>query len=183
MLTYIKQLIKKPKETGTICASSPLLINSVLKNVNFSKDQFIIELGAGDGCFTKEIIKNMSANSQLIIFEINESYKKELEKIIGNDQRVKLIFDSAENMEKYCEGKQPNVIVSTVPLTMLDNKIVKNILLEVKKNLQIGGLFLQIQYSLIAKKLIETHLGEIKLGFELLNIPPSFIYIYEKPAE
>lgn len=140
----------------------------------------IVEFGAGTGVVTKSLLKEMNSESKLLSFEINSQFIKELQKI--DDERLQIIHDGAENLQNHLDGKQADIIISTLPLAMLDKDLTKDILSEVKKNLCNGGKYIQIQYSLFSKKLLEQELGAVNVDFQLLNLPPTFIYQFQKNA-
>jgi phospholipid N-methyltransferase len=45
-----------------------------------------------------------------------------------------------------------------------------------------GGYYVQLHYSLLAKKLYEKTFGNVDINFVLLNIPPAFVLASEKRA-
>mgnify|MGYP000483529453 CR=1 FL=1 len=44
----------------------------MLEDIDFSKTLTIVEFGPGNGSLTKDLLTNLSSDSQLISFEINE---------------------------------------------------------------------------------------------------------------
>ena len=44
------KLIKNIRTTGTIMPSSKILVRRLLSSIDFSKTNFIVELGPGNGC-------------------------------------------------------------------------------------------------------------------------------------
>jgi phospholipid N-methyltransferase len=69
-----------------------------------------------------------------------------------------------------------------LPFTFIPKDKTKRILLEIKKSLKKNGQFLQYQYFLSDFRLIKSifEKDKIDLSFELLNIPPAFIYSLKK---
>ncbi|HMS52577.1 MAG TPA: rRNA adenine N-6-methyltransferase family protein, partial [Chitinophagales bacterium] len=72
----------------------------MLEPVVFKPKQVIIELGAGNGCITKELLNRMHPDSQLFSFEVNENFCTMLNSTI-QDERLHLINDSAEHLTQY----------------------------------------------------------------------------------
>jgi phospholipid N-methyltransferase len=75
-----------------------------------------------------------------------------------------------------------DVIISTLPFVFIPKDETKRILLEIKKSLKKDGQFIQYQYFLSEFKLIKNifEKDKIDLSFELLNLPPAFIYSLRK---
>ena len=95
-LSFLKESIRNIRTTGSVVRSSRFLVREMLKPVDFKQAKVIVELGAGDGVLTREILKKMHANARLLCFEINPEFCKILNEI--KDKRLILIEDSAENI-------------------------------------------------------------------------------------
>ena len=67
-------------------------------------------------------------------------------------------------------------IVSSLPLSILDDRVADEILAAAQASLGPGGKFLQYQYSLTYLRRLTQRYGDVRLGFTLRNVPPAFIY-------
>lgn len=178
---FFTESVRNLKTVGTITRSSRFVCRKMLSPIDFSKSLNIVELGAGDGVITRHILNSMSADSQLFTFEVNDVFIEKLKQI--NDPRLHVIHDSAENMEKYLsEGKveKADHIISAIPFVMLPDDLTETILNKAFSMLKTGGVFVQIHYSLVLKKLYERIFGNVKVGFVFFNIPPAFILVSRK---
>lgn len=149
----------------------------MVEPINFTNVSCIVEFGPGTGTITKELLNRMSSNAILLVFEINKEFCEKLQEI--NDPRMRIISDSAENLEEYLIKNQilkVDYIVSSLPLAMIPNGIVKNILAVVKKILSKKGAFIQYQYSLNAYKKLRNTFKNVELDFTPMNIPPAFVF-------
>lgn len=146
--------------------------------IDFTKVKCIVEFGPGTGNITTELLSRMPKDAILLAFEINEEFCKILLEI--KDPRLKIIRDSAENLEKYLKEysiERVDYIVSSLPMAMIPNSIVKNILDVVKKVLMAKGLFIQYQYSLNAYRKLKNTFKKVELNFTPMNLPPAFVFI------
>ena len=170
------------KTSGSITPSSRFLANKMLKQIDFSEANVIVELGPGNGVITKRILKKMHPNAVLICFEINDHFYQQLKKI--DNPQLKVLNASAEKIEEELEklGYTKSChIISSLPLTNIPDPISKNILQKSYDNLDVNGTFIQYQYSLSYFKKLKAVFNEsISLGFEVFNIPPAFIYRCKK---
>ena len=73
--------------------------------LNYSDAKVIVELGGGRGVFTHEILKLMSSECKLLVFEVNEVFCNQLKSEI-QDERVTIINDSAEHIGAYLQQHQ-----------------------------------------------------------------------------
>lgn len=154
----------------------------MLQNIHFDSADIIVELGPGNGAITKFILQKLHPTATLICFEINENFHKTLSEI--KHSQLIVLKSSAENLEEELLRlgiHEVNYIVSSLPLTIIPEKITNVILSQSYQVLKPNGTFTQYQYSLsYFKKLKQFFRHSISLKFELLNFPPAFIYLCKK---
>lgn len=181
-ITFFKEAVRTIKTSGTLIPSSRFLVKKILKKIDFSNANVIVELGAGNGIITKEILKRIPPNTILICFEINIKFFEELQKIKNNQLIV--LNASAEHLSSELDKlnfSEADIVISSLPMAILPQelsiKIAQNSYNILKKN----GRFVQYQYSTQFLKPLKTIFKkEVKLKFEPLNFPPAFIYICKK---
>ena len=175
-LKFLKESVRNIKTVGTITRSSKYLCKKMIEPIDFQKAKVIIELGAGDGVVTEQILARMSPDCRLLTFEVNEKFCEKLVAI--NDDRMILIQDSAEKIDAYCKEHDINhvdYIISAIPFVVFSDNLTNSILDQCFNALKLGGKFVQIHYSLIRKKTYENVFGNVKLKFVPINIPPAWV--------
>ncbi len=175
---FFKQFIKERKQTGAVAPSSRYLMRHMLKPVDFKKAKVIVELGPGNGVFTKGILKKMAPDAKLFSFELNTSFYEFIQNEIQDDRLI-LINDSAEKIETYLQQhnvQQADYVISSLPLAVIPPRVKVTILKAAKKILPPKGKYIQFQYSLNAKGLLEKNFKHVKINFTAINIPPAFVY-------
>jgi len=176
---FRKQFLEEKRMIGSILPSSRFLTKKIINQIDFTKKQLIVELGPGTGVFTHQIIRRMSSDSVLLVFELNEFFYRHLSQQIS-DPRVHLIHDSAEHISFYLqqlEVEQPDVIISSLPLSAFKKDIRTFILRQVQKSLKISGIFIQFQYSLHTFVELKKLYTSVHIRYVLFNFPPAFIYV------
>lgn len=168
--------IKNIKQVGSIVPSSQFLVRQIIKRIDFSKRTNILELGAGNGVITKEILSHMSDNSILYSYENNPRLITLLEEI--DDARLIVKGESVSNLIRL-QNNYFDVVISSLPLANLKNEFKNNIYKDVISKLKKPGTFIQYQYLLSDYKKIERYFHNCHLSFCLFNIPPAFIYKIE----
>lgn len=181
-INFLKESFKNLKTLGTITPSSRFLAARMLKKIDFSKVEVLVELGPGNGAITNRILEKLPPNATLVCFEINNNFYHQL-LAIKNPQLV-VIKASAENIKLELQKlnyTKADHIISSLPLTIIPEKISTEILNKSYQVLENGGTFVQFQYSLTYfKKLKTVFKATISLDFEPLNIPPAFVYRCKK---
>lgn len=100
-MPFKRRVIKNYSNIWAISRSSKFLYKKMTKDINFSQDINIVEFWPGDGVFTDELLKEISTNSQIHIFEIDEGFCRLLKEKYKNEPRVKIYEESAGKIETY----------------------------------------------------------------------------------
>jgi phospholipid N-methyltransferase len=181
-INFFKEAIKNLKTLGTVTPSSRFLSKKMLKGINFSEADVLVEFGPGNGAITNFILERLHPKATLICFEINDNFYNQLLDL--KHPQLVVLKKSAENIEKELKKlklNKVNHVVSSIPLAILPDEVSDEILQESYKVLDNNGTFIQYQYSLsYFKKLKKVFKESISLEFEPLNIPPAFIYRCKK---
>ncbi len=176
IIKFFIEGIRDIQTVGTITSTSSFTGRRMLRQIDFSKVKCIIELGAGDGVITKEILAKMPPHAKLISFEINPRFCEDLDKI--NDSRLIIINDSAEKMAEYLPKNgfdYADHVISALPFSSLPADLGVSIVTKARDILCKGGLYVQIHYSLHRKSLYQRIFGNVDWEVTTINIPPAFI--------
>ena len=175
---FFSEFLKPGTTVGSVTPSSKFLVKKMVDPIDFSNVRCIVEFGPGTGTITHEILNRMPDNAVLLVFEINKEFCEQLKKEIA-DPRMKIITDTAENLEDYLFKNNINkvdYVVSSLPFFMIPNSVVKNILNVVKKVLKPAGAFIQYQYSLNMYRKLKNTFKNVDLNFTPMNFPPAFVF-------
>jgi phospholipid N-methyltransferase len=179
---FLSTFFTERKQVGAVAPSSRFLVNSMCDKIDFSKARVIVELGPGTGVFTKELLNRINKDTKIICLELNETFY-ELLKSKFDDDRLILLYRSADELEEILKENgidKVDAVLSSLPLTVIPSEIKESILQQSYDVLKENGVYVQYQYSLSAKKLIESKFGKLKMGFVAVNMPPAFVYLGTK---
>jgi phospholipid N-methyltransferase len=70
-----------------------------------------------------------------------------------------------------------DTVISAIPFVIIPEPTATNIVQSCKDNLIEGGNYVQMHYSLMAKKLYEKVFGEVIISWVPLNFPPAFVMV------
>jgi phospholipid N-methyltransferase len=119
----------------------------------------------------------MSKDCVLICLEVNNEFVAQLNRV--EDSRLHVYNACASSIREILNELnfvEADYVVSSLPLSLIDDDVVKNILVEVDSNLKKGGRILQYQYSLANYGDMKPFFRDIKLKFTFRNMPPAFVY-------
>lgn len=172
---FIKQFWKDKQMVGALSPSTRFLGEKMIANVDFDKSKVLVELGPGTGVFTDLIIDRMATDAKLLVFELNDLFYKNLSERI-NDPRVQIIHDSAEYINKYLTNGDADVVISSLPLMMFNEELRYSVVKASYESLKKTGKYIQFQYSLQSRKLLEATYKQVNIKFTMKNFPPAFVY-------
>lgn len=175
MWDFIKssfKLVKNVKSTGAFSQTSKQVVETISSNVDPTKPQIVVEFGVGPGNITRGILKRMHPESRLIGFEIETDFLNDLKKI--DDPRFRLVNDSAELLDEYLQADHVDVIISSLPLTILPKNIFSGIMEGAVRNMNEDSVFCQVLYSNQTKKFLR-YFSRVETE-KAFNVPMATIH-------
>jgi len=185
MWLFFKEALKGFIVQGSLFPSSPFLTQQMLESVIMKKRVRIVELGAGQGVFTRELLSRLPADGQLIVFELNPVFAQHLRKIY-NDSRVFIIEDDALRLNDHLKKihiDTVDYVVSGLPIGNFTYVLRQGILTEIHQALSDTGQYIQFQYFLASLRHVRRLFSVRIIGYEVRNIPPAFIYVCKKYSD
>ena len=171
----LRSFLAGPRRVGAVLPTSRRTVRDTLDMAPIAGASCVVELGAGTGPYTREILARLGAYGRLLAFEVDPTLAGTLARDLG-DPRVQVIADSAANLEARLDGQRPEVIVSALPLTSLPAALRTEIIAAARKVLADDGVMLVLQYSWFVKRDLERTFGSVQRRFSPLNVPPAVLF-------
>lgn len=178
VMPFLREFIRDPVRTGAVAGSSRFLARKMLAPIDFKRARFIVEIGAGEGAFTRQLLNRMREDAKLVSVEINPEFAVKLRKI--KDKRLKVVVGDAARLRVLLKGKVPEYIVSGVPIGIMPSREVIKILKEIKATR--SPLFIQFQYTPRWHRTLKR-MFDIRVSFTPFNIPPALVYACRQKKE
>ena len=181
-IKFITRFVLNPKSTGAVCPSSKKLSRKMAKSINKNATTgVIVELGAGTGAVTKEILYLGFDPKLLYSFELDSK----LYSVLKNKfPHTNILNENAVSIDSFLAERNliPCSFVSSLPLLSLPKDVVTEILTKVEDLLPSGGRFIQFTYNLNRKPsdLGFKKMRHINCSRVLINIPPARVDVFEK---
>ena len=179
-MSFILEYIKHPRRIGAVAPSGKCLSRKMMKPIDFTSANVIVEYGPGTGAFTKELIANRRSDTALLLIEQNDHFCRQLEKKYGNIENVHIVHGNAKNVNLYLDEighKNADYIVSGLPFTSLPKLISDSILTATNQALGQNGQFITFQYSLLKKHFFERYFSITRYLREIRNLPPAYVLV------
>jgi phosphatidylethanolamine/phosphatidyl-N-methylethanolamine N-methyltransferase len=181
---FWRQTIRNPLQVCSLFPSSPFVGRAMTAALGDRIDSHVIELGAGTGAVTQQLISNGVKPDLLTLVEIDAQLGGHLRRRFPD---VDVVIGPAQNLAKLWSernGENVGAIVSTLPMRLFSKKL---IYLVMKNSLQVldeGGMFVQFTYrqmSPVPPRVVNAlRLKAWRYTRVWLNLPPAAIWVYER---
>ena len=175
---FLRGFLKNPVMVGSIIPSSRVLIDKMLRPVDWDNTRLFVEYGPGVGTFTRPILAQLGPDARLVTIDTNPDFTKYLRESI-DDPRLVPVTGSAADVERILDERglgQADYVLSGLPFSTLPPGIGEDIAEATARAIRPGGAFLVYQFSPKVKDFIDPHFERIERGFEWVNVPPATLF-------
>ena len=179
---FFKRFLQRPLQIASIVPSSRALVERVAAKMDFTRPRVIAEYGPGEGVHSREIARRMSADSHLLLFELDVALSRDLERQFADDPRVHVVHGDAARLpqELACRGfAHCDYVLSGIPFSILKIDKKRALLRKTYDALAAGGSFIIYQVTNELKQ-HATLFDWVDSEYFLQNIPPMFITVFQK---
>jgi phosphatidylethanolamine/phosphatidyl-N-methylethanolamine N-methyltransferase len=179
---FFKRFLQKPFQVASIVPSSRALVERVSDKIDFEKARVIAEYGPGEGVHTREIVRRMRPDAQLLIFELDAAFSRDLERQFADDPRVHVCNRDAAALpdELHRRGiSSCDYILSGIPFSILKIDKKRALLQKTHDALSEDGAFIIYQVTNELKQ-HATLFRQADSEYCLQNIPPMFVTVFRK---
>jgi phospholipid N-methyltransferase len=179
---FFKRFLKRPFQIASIVPSSRALVERVASKIDFDHARVIAEYGPGEGVHSRELAQRMRPDAQLLLFELDAAFSRDLARQFESDRRVHVINANAATIgsELALRGiAHCDYIISGIPFSILELEKKRNLLRQTHDALAPGGEFIiyQVTNELRQHAIDFAHADS---EYFLQNIPPMFITVFSK---
>jgi phospholipid N-methyltransferase len=175
-------MLRKFARHGTSIASfvpsSRFLARSTCKGIDFETAKCVVELGAGTGPITTELVKRVRPHTRLVVVELDPDFCKRLRaKFPGVD----IVEGDASKLEKLLADRgirQVDHVLSGLPLPSFPPELRDGVLASSARVLAPNGSFRQLSIMpWVYEKLYRGYFTDVRFRFVPLNLPPAGVYV------
>jgi phospholipid N-methyltransferase len=175
---FFEGFLQHPVMVGSIIPSSRYTIAMMLAPVKWDECKLFVEYGPGVGTFCRPVLERMRRDASLIVIDTNPLFIDYLRATIS-DSRFTAVLGSAADVEGIVQAHghdHADYVLSGLPFSTLPDGVGPAIAAATHRVLRPGGAFLVYQFTSRARDFLAKYFRRIDSGFEVRNIPPSFIY-------
>lgn len=172
---FFKNFIKNPARNASVIPSSRAATRAILEGLDFDQIDVIVELGPGNGVFTREIIAKAKPTTKIVIIELEASYHDILKQKFEN--QIILEHESAHLLREVLDKhgiEKVDLIVSGLPFLKGEIKVkVDQTIMELVSK---GTIYRFFTYMPPVMKRIYREMPIEKKKVEIRNVPPFWVY-------
>ena len=175
---FLRGFLKNPVMVGSVIPSSRVLIDKMLRPVDWANTKLFVEYGPGVGTFTRPVLDRLAPDARLVTIDTNPDFTRFLKASIDDDRLI-AVTGSAADVETILAERglgQADYILSGLPFSTLPPGVGDAIAEATANVIRPGGAFLVYQFSPKVRDFIKPHFALIKRGFEWVNVPPATLF-------
>ncbi|MDB5311105.1 MAG: ermA1 [Gemmataceae bacterium] len=182
----MKKFWSKGRSIASFAPSSRFMARSVVGGIDFDSARCIVELGAGTGPITAELVRRLRPQTKLLVIELDPDLCARLR---ARFPQVDVVQGDACQFDKLLADRghaQVDHVCSGLPLPSFPAPLRDAILATSARMLAPGGTFRQLTVMpLIYYRMYRSYFEDVRFRFVPLNMPPGGVYVcrgYREPA-
>jgi phospholipid N-methyltransferase len=179
-----RTFLRQGKAIASFAPSSRWMVRKMLHDIDFSKSRCIVELGAGTGPITAELVRRVPADCRLIIIERDPDFCDHLRKRFPEHEVVQA--DAAKFHEILVERSIPHAdhIISGLPMPSLPAEVQNAVFSGVARCLAPQGTFRQLTVMpWVYYRFYRRRFAQVSFRLVALNLPPGGTYVCRNTLE
>lgn len=179
--TFFRAFLRSPQVVASVIPSSQRLERRVVSAACAARAQVLVELGPGTGGISRALLAAMQRESRLLAIERTAEFVDRLRGM--DDKRFDVVNGCASAILELLRERgmrQADAIVSGIPFSTLPGDLARTIVDSVADALAPGGRFVAYQVVAAVTEYANPALGTPAVEFELFNVPPTRVFIWQK---
>jgi phospholipid N-methyltransferase len=175
-------MFRKFLEHGTSIASfapsSRFLSRSLIRGIDYDRARCIVELGAGTGPVTEQLVKRVKPHTRLVVLERDPDFCTRLR---AKFPKAEIVEGDAAHIDQLLADRgitSVDHMISGLPLPSFPADMRDTIMRTSARVLSPEGDFRQLTVMpLVYKKLYQSYFRDVRFRFVALNLPPAGVYV------
>ena len=183
-LLFWQQSLRNPVQICSVFPSRPNVGKSMCNVIGDCAGKPVIELGAGTGAVTRQLLSNGIKAHDLTAVELDREFSHYLSRKYPGVDVLNLGAEEVADLWLKRKGPKVGAVVSTLPIKLFDADLQRQILGSMLDVMDEGASFVQLTYRLKSPIMKEVYedlgLKASRASTVWQSIPPAFIWKYER---
>jgi phospholipid N-methyltransferase len=173
-----KKFLAKGTSVASFAPSQGPLCRRILRGINFETAKCIVELGAGTGPVTVELLKQAKPHTRVVVIEIDADFCARLRQRFP---AADIVEGDASKLEELLADrgiKKVDHVVSGLPIPSFPAPLRDAIIASSARVLAENGTFRQLtNMPWVYKPMYKRYFRDVSFEFVPMNLPPAGVYI------
>jgi phospholipid N-methyltransferase len=177
-LLMLRKFVRHGTAYATFVPSSRFVARSICRGIDFETAKCIVELGAGTGPITREVLSHRKPHTRVVVVEIDPDFCKRLRERFPT---ADVVEGDARHIDKLLADRgiaSVDHVISGLPLPSFPAPLRDAIVASSAKALAPGGTFRQLtNMPWVYQGLYKSYFDEVEFRLVVRNFPPAGSYI------
>jgi phospholipid N-methyltransferase len=177
----MKAFFRQGKRIASFAPSSKSMARKIAHGIDWNRARCVVELGAGTGPITAELVRRASPHTRLIVIELDPTLCGRLRARFQDTPNVDVVLGDATKFGDLLLDRgipQVDHVLSGLPLPSFPAAARDAVLDVASKTLAPGGTFRQLTVMpLVYYKLYARYFTDVHFRFVPWNLPPGGVYV------
>jgi phospholipid N-methyltransferase len=177
---FFGKFLRHGTTIASIWPSSPSLARATIKEIDWSSVKVVVELGAGTGPITDQIIRKLKPHTTFIAIERDHDFAKILQRRFSHCKNVEIVQCDVRDLDGVLKArgiKHVDAFVSGLPTPTLPKPVRNRMLASVRRYLVDGGVFSNItEIPFWYWNYYKKFFNDVSFDLVMKNMPPGGVY-------
>lgn len=177
---FLSKFLRHGTTIASVWPSSKALSKATIKQIDWDRAKVVVELGAGTGPITAQILKRLKSHTMFIAIERDGDFARILQQRFAGHKNVHIVQSDVRDLDsvlKKFNVTEVDAFVSGLPTPTLPLAVRRRMLASVRRYLVNGGVYSNITeipfwYWGYYKKIFK----HVSFDFVARNMPPGGVY-------
>jgi phosphatidylethanolamine/phosphatidyl-N-methylethanolamine N-methyltransferase len=179
-LLFLGKFLRHGTAIASLAPSSPWLSRATVRNVDWERAKVLIELGAGTGPITQELVNRVRDDCKLIVLERDPDFVRVLRDRFDPRPNLEIIEGDVRDLSSMLKDRgidRVDNVISGLPVPSFPKDLQRELFRNVSKILDPTGTYHQItELPWVYLRFYRSFFDEVRFAFEPRNIPPAGAY-------
>jgi phospholipid N-methyltransferase len=177
-LLFLTKFLRHGTAIASFVPSSRWLAQAVVRGIDFEKTQCVLELGAGTGPITKELLRQSAGRCRVLVVERDADFCRRLTERFPSAEVARADANDLERLLNERGIGRIDHVMCGLPLPSFPFESRRRILDVVRRRLAVDGTFRQLTHMpMIYYPLYRRYFERVDFRLIVRNFPPGGFYL------
>lgn len=179
---FLKKFLQKGRTISSAAPSSRSLVEGMLRHIDFSRPATIVELGAGTGPVTEQVLERLRPHHRFVAVENDKEFCEVLRRRFPEVTLLQMDATRIADPLARLGVDRVDYILSGLPSPNLPPRGVVRLWKWLRRSLSPEGLFIQITIApFVYRGFYERVFESVNYRMVWWNVPPGGVYCCSRP--